>query len=222
MWQVIIHVCGKCFRGTTHRFSGLEFKVHLLVCVWQKGKESPRVEVEIFRVFENDLHRLWIQLLAPSPIDDFSKLRPDFYIFPGSPVAPLIKVYFNSSVRACGKSSFTNHHHHLHQMLSSHVWYVGSQWFASLDPVKLTRFDPSKKFWVWQLKMFCFSPEEFLGAPEKMIMGTGPYLILGDPQKTGFWGYFLFAYRPLRTRLDLRQPTDPQHTGRIIIAMLKS
>ena len=148
-------------------------------------------------------------------------VRPDFDIFPGSPVAPLIKVYFNSSVRACGKSSFNNHHH-LHQMLSSHVWSVGSQWFASLDPVKLTKFDPSKKFWVWQLKMFCFSPEEFLGAPEKMILGTGPYLILGDPQKTGFWGDFLFACRPLRTRLDLRQPTDPQHTGRIIIVILKS
>ena len=207
---------------TDSGISGLELKVHLLVCATQKGKESPRVEVEIFRVFENGLHRLWIQLLAPSPIDDFSKLWDQILIFfLESPVAPLIKVYFNSSVRACGKSSFNNHHH-LHQMLSSHVWYVGSQWFASLDPVKLTRFDPSKKFWVWQLKMFCFSPEEFLGAPEKMIMGTGPYLILGDPQKTGFWGDFLFACRPLRTRLDLRQPTDPQHTGRIIIAMLKS
>ena len=43
---------------TDSGISGLELKVHLLVCATQKGKESPRVEVEIFRVFENGLHRL--------------------------------------------------------------------------------------------------------------------------------------------------------------------
>ena len=73
----------------------------------------------------------------------------------------ILTIYFNSSVSACGNSESSCNHHH-HPILSFHTWSFGAslvcltdwiQWIQHND-VNLTNFTPSKKFWVWKLKIF--------------------------------------------------------------------